>query len=99
MAQAVTDTIPLQALTPPRMLEELSGRIDKLAPPPRMLEELSGQIGKWLMPGGSRFWRILVSPAEFKAAVREQWADPAVDERAALRRCRRPTATERRVSS
>ena len=32
MAQAITATIPLQAPTPPRMLEELSGQIGKLAP-------------------------------------------------------------------
>ena len=29
MAQAVTGTIPLQDLTPPRVLEELSGRIEQ----------------------------------------------------------------------
>ena len=32
MAQAVTAMIPLQVLTPPRPLEELSDRIGKLAP-------------------------------------------------------------------
>jgi hypothetical protein len=60
MAQAITDTIPFQALTPPRMLEELSGRIDKLAPPPRMLEELSGQVGK-------------LAPAAVNEYVRDLW--------------------------
>ena len=60
MAQAVTDTIPLQALTPPRMLEELSGRIDKLAPPPRMIDELSGQVGK-------------LAPAAVNEYVRDLW--------------------------
>jgi pimeloyl-ACP methyl ester carboxylesterase len=60
MAQAVTDTIPLQALTPPRILEELSSRIDKLAPPPRMLEELSGQVDK-------------LAPAAVNEYVRDLW--------------------------
>jgi len=60
MAQTVTDTIPLQALTPPRILEELSGRIDKLAPPPRMLEELSGQVDK-------------LAPAAVNEYVRDLW--------------------------
>ena len=60
MAQAVTATIPLQALTPPRMLDELSGQIDKLAPPPRMIDELSGQIGK-------------LAPAAVNEYVRDFW--------------------------
>jgi pimeloyl-ACP methyl ester carboxylesterase len=47
VAQAVTTTIPLQPLTPPRVLEELSGQIDKLAPTAiNEFDELSGQIGK-----------------------------------------------------
>ena len=47
MAQAVTAAIPLQAPTPPRLLDELSGRIDKLAPAAiNQIEELSGQIRK-----------------------------------------------------
>ena len=50
MVQAVTATIPLQDLTPPRMLEEFSGRIGELGPPPRMLDEFAGQIGR-LAPG------------------------------------------------
>jgi len=60
MAQAVTATIPLQALTPPRMLDELSGQIDKLAPPPRMIDELSGQIGN-------------LAPAAVNEYVRDFW--------------------------
>ena len=32
MGQAITGTIPLEVLTPPRALEELSGQISKLAP-------------------------------------------------------------------
>jgi pimeloyl-ACP methyl ester carboxylesterase len=47
-------------LTPPRMLEELSGRIDKLAPPPRMIDELSGQVGK-------------LAPAAVNEYVRDLW--------------------------
>ena len=47
MAQAITAAIPLQAPTPPRLLDELSGRIDKLAPAAiNQIEELSGQIRK-----------------------------------------------------
>jgi Protein of unknown function (DUF3141) len=60
MVQAVTATIPLPDLTPPRMLEELSGRIDKLAPPPRMIDELSGQVGK-------------LAPAAVNEYVRDLW--------------------------
>jgi pimeloyl-ACP methyl ester carboxylesterase len=47
VAQAVTAAIPLEVLTPPRTLEELSGQIGKLAPTGlRVFEELSGQRGK-----------------------------------------------------
>ncbi|MBV9237588.1 MAG: DUF3141 domain-containing protein [Xanthobacteraceae bacterium] len=47
MAQAVTAAIPLQAPTPPRMLDELSGRIGQLAPAAiNQIEELSGQMHK-----------------------------------------------------
>ena len=60
MAQAVTPTIPPQNLTPPRMLEEFSGRIGKLAPSPEMLDKLSGQIGK-------------VAPTAFNEYARDFW--------------------------
>jgi hypothetical protein len=47
MAQAITDAIPLQEPTPPRVLDELSDRIGKMAPAAlNKLDELSSQIGK-----------------------------------------------------
>ena len=47
MAHAITAAIPLQAPTPPRVLDELSGQIGKMAPTAlNKLDELSGQIGK-----------------------------------------------------
>src|SRR5262245_30893670 len=43
----MTATTPLEVLTPPRPLEELSGRIGNLAPTAlNTIDELSGQIGK-----------------------------------------------------
>lgn len=60
MAQAVTPTIPPPILTPPRMLEDLSGRIGKLAPPPEMLDRLSSQIGS-------------MAPAAFNEYARDFW--------------------------
>lgn len=38
-------TIPLEFLTPPRPVEEISSQIGKLAPSPLMLDIVSGQIG------------------------------------------------------
>jgi pimeloyl-ACP methyl ester carboxylesterase len=47
MAEAVTTTIPLQDLPPPRVLEGLSSRLDELAPTAvNKLGELSDQVGK-----------------------------------------------------
>ena len=47
MAQAITAAVPLQAPTPPRVLEELSGQIGKIAPTAlTKLDELSGQFGR-----------------------------------------------------
>ena len=61
MAQAVTAAIPLQVPTPPRVLEELSGQIDKMAPTAlNKLDELSGQIGK-------------MAPTAFNEYVRDFW--------------------------
>jgi pimeloyl-ACP methyl ester carboxylesterase len=61
MAQAITTTIPLQPPIPPRVLEELSGKIDKLAPTAiKELDALSGQIGK-------------LAPAAFNEYVRDFW--------------------------
>ena len=60
MAQAITAPIPLQDPTPPRMIEELSGRIGKLAPTLYKLDELSSQIGK-------------LAPTAFNEYVRDFW--------------------------
>jgi pimeloyl-ACP methyl ester carboxylesterase len=61
VAQAITATIPLQDLTPPRPLEELSGRIGELAPVAlNTLEELSGRIGK-------------LAPSAFNEYARDFW--------------------------
>ncbi|HEY5830882.1 MAG TPA: DUF3141 domain-containing protein [Hyphomicrobiaceae bacterium] len=47
MAQAITAAVPLQAPTPPRVLDELSGQIGKIAPTAlTKLDELSGQFGR-----------------------------------------------------
>ena len=59
MAQAVTAPFSLQDPTPPRMIEELSGRIGKLAPTP-LLDELSSQIGR-------------LAPTAFNEYVRDFW--------------------------
>ena len=61
MAQAITTTTPLEALTPPRALDELSGRIGNLAPTAlNTIDELSGQIGK-------------LGPAALNEYVRDFW--------------------------
>ncbi len=61
MAQAVPAAIPLQVPTPPRVLEGLSGEMDKLAPTAfNQLEGLSGQIGK-------------LAPTAFNEYVRDFW--------------------------
>jgi pimeloyl-ACP methyl ester carboxylesterase len=61
MAQAITATTPLQDLTPPRMIEELSGRIGTLAPTAlNKVEELSSHIGK-------------LAPAAFNEYARDFW--------------------------
>src|SRR5271165_4172732 len=53
--------IPRQPLTPPRVLEELSGRIEALAPTALdKVDELSAQIGK-------------LAPAAFNEYVRDFW--------------------------
>ena len=58
MAQSV---IPLQVPTPPRALEGLSGKMDRLAPTVLdQFEELSGQIGK-------------LAPTTFDEYVRDFW--------------------------
>ena len=46
MAQTLTPTLPPPILTSPRMAEEISRWIGKLAPPPEMFDKLSRQIGK-----------------------------------------------------
>src|SRR5215471_5957712 len=47
MGQAINSTIPLQAPTPSRVLDDLSGRIGKMAPTAlNKLEDLSGHLGK-----------------------------------------------------
>ena len=61
MAQAVTGAIPLQAPTPPRVLEELSGRIDQLAP--TALNECSQCLGT----------RRKFAPTAFNEYVRDFW--------------------------
>src|SRR5579864_5618261 len=61
VAQAVIATIPLQDLTPPRPIEELSGRIGQLAPTAvNKLEELSGQFSK-------------LAPSAFNEYARDFW--------------------------
>ena len=62
MAQAVTGAIPLQAPTPPRVLEELSGRIEQLAPTAlNKLEDYARQSGR------------MVPPTAFNEYVRDFW--------------------------
>jgi pimeloyl-ACP methyl ester carboxylesterase len=61
MAQATTATIPLQEPTPPRVLDELSGRIGKMAPAVlNRLDELSSQMGQ-------------MAPTDFNEYVRDFW--------------------------
>ena len=61
MARAVTAAIPLEVLTSPRTLEELSGQIGKLAPMGLgVFEELSGQRGK-------------LAPTAFNEYVHDFW--------------------------
>ena len=61
MAQSVPAAIPLQVPTPPRALEGLSGKMDRLAPTVlNQFEELSGQIGK-------------LAPTTFDEYVRDFW--------------------------
>ena len=61
MAQAITGAIPLQEPTPPRVLDELSGRLGKMAPTAlNKLEELSSQIGQ-------------MAPTPFNEYVRDFW--------------------------
>jgi pimeloyl-ACP methyl ester carboxylesterase len=61
MAEAVTTSSSLQALTPPRAVEELSRRVGELAPTAlNKLDELSGQIGK-------------MAPTAFNEYARDFW--------------------------
>src|SRR5271165_4015614 len=61
MAQSVPAAIPLQVPTPPRALEGLSGKMDRLTPTVlNQFEELSGQIGK-------------LAPPTFDEYVRDFW--------------------------
>ena len=61
MAQSVPAAIPLPVPTPPRALEGLSGKMDRLAPTVlNQFEELSGQIGK-------------LAPTTFDEYVRDFW--------------------------
>jgi len=66
VAQAITATTPLEVLTPPRPLEELSGRIGNLAPTAlNTIDELSGQIGK-------------LAPTPLNEYVRDFWQRSAL---------------------
>jgi pimeloyl-ACP methyl ester carboxylesterase len=61
MGQAISAAIPLQAPTPSRVLDELSGQIGKMAPTAlNKLDDLSGQFGK-------------MAPAAFNEYVRDFW--------------------------
>jgi hypothetical protein len=63
MAQAVTAPIPLQVPAPPRMLGELSNKIDKLAPTAiNELDQLSSHVGKLLPTAFNEYVRD-ASPA------------------------------------
>ena len=58
MAQGVIAAIPLQVLTPPRVVEELSSEIDKLAPTAfNQLDEYLSQIGKLAPPALNEYAR------------------------------------------
>jgi pimeloyl-ACP methyl ester carboxylesterase len=59
MAEAVTGTSPLQVLRPPRVLDELSGRIDQLAP-----TAINEHV---------RIWEKSVPPNAFSEYVRDFW--------------------------
>ena len=59
MAEAVTGTSPLQVLRPPRVLDELSGRIDQLAPT--------------AVNDYARVWQKSVPPNAFSEYVRDFW--------------------------
>ena len=61
MTHAITAAIAVQAPTPPRVLDELSGQIGKMAPTAlNKLDELSGQFGK-------------MAPTAFNEYVRDFW--------------------------
>lgn len=61
MVQAVTAAIPLQAPTPSRVLDELSGQIGKMGPTALAeLDKMSGQFGK-------------LTPTAFDEYVRDFW--------------------------
>ena len=61
MPQSVPAMIPLQVATPPRALEVLSAKMDRLAPTVlNQFEELSGQIGK-------------LAPTTFDEYLRDFW--------------------------
>jgi pimeloyl-ACP methyl ester carboxylesterase len=61
MAESVTTPMPLQSLTPPRTVEELSRRVGELTPAAlNKLDEFSGQIGK-------------MAPTAFNEYVRDFW--------------------------
>jgi pimeloyl-ACP methyl ester carboxylesterase len=61
VVQAVTAAIPFEPLKPPRVLDELSGKIDELAPTAfNELDKLSGQIEK-------------LAPTAFNEYVRDFW--------------------------
>jgi pimeloyl-ACP methyl ester carboxylesterase len=59
VTQAVTSTIPLSELTPPRVLEELSGRISELAPT--------------AFNDYARLWQKSVPSTPFNEYVRDFW--------------------------
>ena len=59
MAEAVSGTSPLQVLRPPRVLDELSGRIDQLAPT--------------AVNDYARVWQRSVPPSAFSEYVGDFW--------------------------
>ena len=61
MTHAIAAAIAIQAPTPPRVLDELSGQIGKIAPSAlNKLDELSGELGK-------------MAPTAFNEYVRDFW--------------------------
>ena len=64
MAQAVTGAMPLQAPTPPRVLEELSGRLEQLA---------STALNDTALNDYARVWKNSVPPTAFSDYVRDFW--------------------------